>query len=330
VPFEVACANGARISFRRDDVAAPDFVGVRVLDDYPLDEIAKYIDWTFFFTAWELGGKFPDILQHPERGGAARELYAAGKRLLARIIDEKLLVARGVYGFFPANGQKNDIVLYTTESRKTELVRFDMLRQQTARTGEDERYLSLADFVAPDLPDHVGAFAVTAGVGADVLAKKFEKELDDYNAILVKALADRLAEAFAELLHAKVRTEWGYGKEERLTNEDLIAEKYRGIRPAFGYPACPDHTEKAKLWDILGARRVGMELTEHFAMTPAASVSGIYLAHPEARYFTVGKVDRDQVEDYARRKGMTVAEVERWLAPNLGYDPAQKAAGAAA
>ncbi len=323
LPLATANDNRLRVEWRGDDVARPSFTGRRVLEAYPLAEIARYIDWTFFFTAWDLTGKFPQILEHPQQGEAARDLYAAAQRLLARIIDEKLLTANAVYGLWPASGDGNDVVLWQDEARRVERCRFPMLRQQQVKT-EDKPYLALADFVAPaasGLADHVGAFAVTAGVGADALAQRFQAELDDYSSILVKALADRLAEAFAELLHQRVRREWGYGEREELTSEDLVAERYRGIRPAFGYPACPDHSEKRKLFELLGAREVGLELTEHCAMTPAASVSGLYFAHPQARYFNVGKIDRDQVEDYARRKGMTVGEVERWLGPSLGYDP---------
>jgi len=323
LPLETARANRFAASFRREDVAKPSFLGRRVVDDVTLEEIARYIDWTFFFTAWELRGRFPAILQHPEHGQAARELFDNGKRLLDKIMSDRSLTARGVYGFWPAASDGDDVVLYTTEERKTELLRFHMLRQQQIKT-DDNPYLSLADFVAPAgsaAGDYVGAFAVTSGLGADALAKAYEKQLDDYSAIMVKALADRLAEAFAELLHERARREWGYGASEQLSNEDLIAEKYRGIRPAVGYPASPDHTEKRALFDLLEAEKVGITLTEHFAMMPPASVSGLYLAHPDARYFAVGKIDRDQVADYAARKGMTVAEVERWLAPNLAYDP---------
>jgi 5-methyltetrahydrofolate--homocysteine methyltransferase len=295
------------------------------VNDVSLPEIARYIDWTFFFTAWELRGKFPAVLQHPEHGQAARELFDNGKRLLDKIMEDRSIEARGVYGFWPAASDGDDIVVYTGEDRRAELTRFPMLRQQQIKT-DDNPYLSLSDFVAPassGVGDYIGAFAVTSGLGTEALAKAYEKQLDDYNAIMVKALADRLAEAFAELLHERARREWGYGASERLSNEDLIAEKYRGIRPAFGYPASPDHTEKRKLFDVLAAEKVGITLTEHFAMMPAASVSGLYFAHPEARYFAVGKIDRDQVENYAARKGMTVAQVERWLGPNLAYDPAR-------
>jgi 5-methyltetrahydrofolate--homocysteine methyltransferase len=236
--------------------------------------------------------------------------------LLQRIIESRLLKARGAYGFWPANSDGDDIILYSDEGRTNELVRFNMLRQQEAApSGQPNR--SLADFVAPvdsGVADYVGAFAVTAGLGADELVKRYEKQHDDYRAIMVKALADRLAEAFAEYLHARVRREWGYGVTEALSNDDLINENYRGIRPAFGYPACPDHTEKIKLFDLLAANRIGMTLTESCAMTPAASVSGIYLSHADARYFMLGRIGRDQLEDYARRKASPVDRVARWLA----------------
>jgi 5-methyltetrahydrofolate--homocysteine methyltransferase len=317
-----ARARRAPIEWRKDDVAEPEFVGSKVLLDFPLLEIANYIDWTFFFAAWELRGKFPRILEHPVHGAAARELYDNARALLDRIIHGKLIRANAVFGFWPSNADGDDIVVYADAARTRELTRFPMLRQQTKT--DDQPCLSLADFVAPretGLADTIGAFAVTAGIGADDLARRFELDHDDYDAIMVKALADRLAEAFAELLHERVRAKWGYGRAEHLTNMDLIDEKYRGIRPAFGYPACPDHSDKGKLFDLLAADRAGITLTESMAMMPAASVSGLYFAHPAARYFGVGKIERDQVEDYARRKGMPIAEAERWLRPNLAYDP---------
>jgi 5-methyltetrahydrofolate--homocysteine methyltransferase len=323
LPFEVSVANRLAIDFRREDVAVPSFLGRRVVDDVPLGEIARYIDWTFFFTAWDLTGRFPAILSHPNHGKAATDLFESGKKLLGAIVGEKLLAARAVYGFWPASGDGNDIVLYADESRQNEICRFAMLRQQQAKS-DDQPYLCLSDFVAPaggGIGDYVGAFAVTAGIGTDDLARKYQAEMDDYGAILVKALSDRLAEACAEWLHEKARRDWGIAEREPPSVEDLIAEKYRGIRPAFGYPACPDHTEKGKLFDLLDAPAIGITLTESYAMMPAASVSGIYLGHPEARYFGVGKVDRDQTSDYARRKGASLAEVERWLGPNLGYQP---------
>jgi len=323
VTLDTARANKPRFDWRSVDVPTPSFTGGRVIENADLNEIAKYIDWQFFFTAWELRGKFPAILQHPEHGEAARDLYDHGLKMLRQMIDGKQIKASATYGFWPAASDGDDIVLYADASRTRELTRFNMLRQQLVKEN-DKPHLCLADYVAPvgtGRNDHVGAFAVTAGIGVDELARSFQAQHDDYNSIIVKALADRLAEAFAEMLHAKARKEWGYGASEALSNEQLIEESYRGIRPAFGYPACPDHTEKQKLFSLLDAPRVGITLTESFAMMPAASVSGIYLAHPEARYFNLGMVDRDQVQDYARRKSMTLAEAERWLSPSLGYEP---------
>jgi 5-methyltetrahydrofolate--homocysteine methyltransferase len=321
IALDIARENGAPIEWRSDDVSSPEFQGRRVIDDVSLEDIAEYIDWTFFFSAWELKGKYPKIFEHERYGEAARELYDNGRTLLDRIISEKLLTPRGVYGFWPANQDGDDIIVWGDEARSREQHRFHMLRQQATKPNE-QPYFCLSDFVAPattGLADHIGAFAVTTGIGADALSKSFEKDHDDYNSIMVKALADRLAEAFAELMHQRARREWGCEPEDGFTNQELIAEQYRGIRPAFGYPACPDHTEKRTLWELLGADEVGISLTEHFAMIPASSVSGIYLGHPKARYFAVGPVDRDQVEQYAARKNMTVAEAERWLQPNLGY-----------
>jgi 5-methyltetrahydrofolate--homocysteine methyltransferase len=327
LPWAAARANRMPIEWRADAIATPSFTGARLLDDVRLDDLIPYIDWTFFFAAWELKGRFPAILDHPQYGAAARELYDHARTLLDRIATDRLLTPRGVYGFWPAHSDGDDIVLYEPARVGADLkvgpYRFNMLRQQEEMPkGTPNR--SLADFIAPrdtGLVDYIGAFAVTAGIGAAELAAAFERDHDDYNAIIVKALADRLAEAFAEYLHARVRREWGYGADERLTGEDLIEERYRGIRPAFGYPACPDHSEKGKLFSLLDAERAGVTLTDSFAMLPAASVSGLYLAHPDATYFTVGRIGPDQVEDYARRKGMPLAEVERWLAPNLSYEP---------
>jgi 5-methyltetrahydrofolate--homocysteine methyltransferase len=322
-----AQARANRLTFDWDDhvIASPWFVGRRYLDDVPLGEIAKFIDWTFFFSAWELKGRFPAILEHPDYGNAARDLYENAQALLKKIVEEKLLTARGVYGFWPANSVGDDIVVFKDDDRHEELTRLPMLRQQEIiADGRPNR--SLADFIAPlesGVPDYIGMFAVTAGLGADELARSFEKDNDDYNAIMVKAIADRLAEAFAEYLHAQARKDWGYGAAEQLANEDLIAEKYRGIRPAYGYPACPDHTEKFKLFDVLDARRQGLDLTDSAAMTPAASVSGLYFSHPQAKYFNVGRVGRDQLESYARRKGMSIDDAERWLMSNLAYDAAE-------
>jgi 5-methyltetrahydrofolate--homocysteine methyltransferase len=318
--FAEAKQRRAELSF--ESIAVPEFTGRRVLSRYSLAEIARYIDWTFFFHAWELRGKFPELLEHPERGAAARELFADGQAMLKRIIDEELVSANAVYGFWPAASVGETIVLYADEARTREIARFPMLRQQQKLGDTSEPCKSLADFVAPlgGPLDYVGAFAVTAGVGAEAAARRFEAANDDYSAILLKALADRLAEAFAECLHEKARREWGYGKSEQLANEDLIAERYRGIRPAFGYPACPDHAPKTTLFELLNAGEAGIELTENLAMLPAASVSGLYFAHPDARYFAIGPVQRDQVEAYAKEIGISVAETESRIAPSLGYD----------
>jgi 5-methyltetrahydrofolate--homocysteine methyltransferase len=307
-------------------IARPSFTGSRLLDDVQVEDLIPYIDWTFFFAAWDLKGRFPAILEHPQYGHAARELYDHARALLDRIVDQRLVAPRGVYGFWPTNSDGEDIVVYDQGSgirdQGSELLRFNMLRQQE-QMPDSKPNLSLADFVAPrnsGLVDFIGAFAVTGGIGVRELAAAYERDHDDYQAIIVKALADRLAEAFAEYLHARARREWGYGRNESFSNEELIAERYRGIRPAFGYPACPDHTEKRKLFALLDAERAGITLTESFAMMPAASVSGLYFAHPQARYFTVGRIGLDQVEDYARRKHLSVEDVERWLAPNLAYE----------
>ncbi len=322
--YAEAVEQRPELTWKPDDVASPAFFGRRVIDNLPLQELVPYIDWTFFFTAWQLKGRFPAILEHPRYGEAARELYGHAKPLLEQIVRECQLTAKGVYGFWPACSAGDDIIVYAHDRPERELLRFNMLRQQRGEAP----FRCLADFVAPQtvgLRDSIGAFAVTTGIGTTELVKHYEQKGDDYNAIMVKALADRLAEAFAEKLHQQVRREWGYGKAENLSYEDLISERYRGIRPAFGYPACPDHTEKAKLFALLKAREIGMDLTEHFAMTPAASVSGLYFAHPQSRYFTVGRIGRDQVEEYAARKGVAISEVEKWLGPNLGYSPSAAA-----
>jgi len=302
----------------------PSFLGARTLDHFPLAELVPYIDWSPFFQAWELRGKYPKILDDNVVGAAAKELFADAQKLLTKIVDEKLLVARGVYGFWPAASIGDDIAVYADDKRDREIARFHTLRQQWERKGQDTFY-ALADFIAPlesGRKDYIGAFAVTAGGGTDELVRKFEADHDDHGAILTKSIADRLAEAFAELLHQRARNEWGFGASEKLTAEDLIDEKYRGIRPAPGYPACPDHTEKRALFDLLQAEtQTGITLTENFAMYPAASVSGLYFGHPQARYFAVDRLTREQVEDYAKRKGLTLAETERWLSPNLGYEP---------
>jgi 5-methyltetrahydrofolate--homocysteine methyltransferase len=323
VSLETARARRTPIRWRAEDLPVPEFSGVRVLDNFPLATLREFIDWTPFFHTWELKGVYPRILDHEVYGPQARQIFNEGNALLDHIIAEKLITARGVYGFFPANAVCDDVELYTDCTRSKVLDRFHFLRQQANREGS-EPCRSLADFIAPretGLQDYIGAFAVTSGIGLKELCDRFRAEHDDYNAIMAEALADRLAEAFAEGLHKLVRDEWGYGREECLSKDDLIHEKYRGIRPAPGYPACPDHTEKGTLWRLLDVQaNTGMMLTESFAMWPGSSVSGLYLAHPESRYFSLGKIDRDQVADYHQRKGMSVAEVERWLGQNLNYD----------
>ncbi|MGC1577417.1 MAG: vitamin B12 dependent-methionine synthase activation domain-containing protein, partial [Beijerinckiaceae bacterium] len=324
--LEIARTRRTPITWRKEDLAVPEFTGVRVLDDFPLATLREFIDWTPFFHTWGLKGVYPRILEEGDRGVQARQLFTEGNALLDRMIEKKSITARGVYGFFPANAVGDDVELYTDCKRQNVLKQFHFLRQQANREG-NEPCRSLSDFVAPKetrLADYIGAFAVTSGIGLKELCDRFRAENDDYNAIMAEAIADRLAEAFAECLHKRVRDEWGYGREEGLSNADLIQEKYRGIRPAAGYPACPDHTEKGPLWQLLDAQNnTGMLITESFAMWPGSSVSGLYFAHPESRYFSLGKIDRDQVDDYHKRKGMSIAEVERWLGPNLNYDPAQ-------
>jgi 5-methyltetrahydrofolate--homocysteine methyltransferase len=321
VSYADALKRRFAIDWNKSEMPKPAFVGKRVLRDFPLGEIVPYIDWSPFFMAWELTGKYPNILKDPKVGEEARKLFADAQTLLERIVGESLLKANGVYGFYPANSDGDDIIIYTDDSRAQELTRFHMLRQQWEREGQTS-FRSLADYIAPvssGKADYLGAFAVTAGIGTDELVKQFEAKHDDYNAIMTKALADRLAEAFAELLHERARCDWGFA--ENLSKEDLIDEKYRGIRPAPGYPACPDHTEKATLWKLLNVQdEAGIQLTDSYAMWPAASVSGLYFGRPEARYFAVDMLTRDQVEAYAKRKGMPLTTVERWLAPNLSYD----------
>jgi 5-methyltetrahydrofolate--homocysteine methyltransferase len=323
VPYATACANRWTTDWATTRIDAPEFLGARTLADVPLAELIPWIDWSPFFMSWELKGKYPAIFSDPVVGAEARKLHADAVALLERIVHNRSLVAKGVYGFFAANSVGDDIVLYADDSRMAEIGRLHTLRQQWERQGQSV-FHALADFVAPvesGRRDYVGAFACTAGHGCDELAASFDRQHDDYSSILVKALADRLAEAFAEWLHAKVRREWGFGAEEQLTPEQVIDEHYRGIRPAPGYPACPDHTEKRSIFTLLDAgSAAGMLLTESCAMMPAASVSGLYFGHPESRYFAVDRITREQVEAYAARKGMAVSEAERWLAPNLGYD----------
>jgi 5-methyltetrahydrofolate--homocysteine methyltransferase len=313
--------NAARFDWT-DDPEKPEFLGVKVFDDFPLKDLEDFIDWSPFFHAWELRGRYPKIFEDPVVGVEARKLFADAQVLLKSILGGKRIRARGVMAFFPAQSEGDDILIYEDEGRKKIKARIHCLRQQASRTdGQPNRCLS--DFVAPlssGKRDYLGAFAVTTGHGVEEWAKELEKGHDDYQAILLKALADRLAEAFAEKMHQLARHAWGFGKKEKLNPEDLIAEKYRGIRPAAGYPACPDHTEKRGLMALLGAEKhAGISLTENCAMAPASSVSGLYFGHPEARYFAVGSIQRDQVEDYAERKEYSVAEVEKWLRPNLAY-----------
>ncbi|MBB5066575.1 methionine synthase [Granulicella mallensis] len=326
VSLNTARSRRTPIEWRAEDLAVPEFTGVRVLDNFPLATLREYIDWSPFFHTWGLKGIYPRIFDHPEHGAQARQVFTEGNALLDTIIEQNLITARGVYGFFPASAVGDDVELYTDGKRGEVLDRFHFLRQQANREGT-EPCRSLADFIAPKetgLSDYIGAFAVTSGIGLKELCDRFRAENDDYNAIMAEAIADRLAEAFAECLHKRVRDEWGYGRAEGLSPAELIQEKYRGIRPAPGYPGCPDHTEKGTLWQLLDVQaNTGMQITESFAMWPGSSVSGIYFAHPESRYFSLGKIDRDQVVDYHKRKGMSIAEVERWLGPNLNYEPAE-------
>ncbi len=319
-----ARANRFMSDWEKVDIPTPATVGVRTISDQSLVELISYIDWSPFFHTWELRGRYPTIFDDPAVGPKATELYDDARRLLDEIVQKRQLKANGVYGFFPAASLGDDIEVYQDISQETVLTTIHYLRQQSEKPA-DQPNLSLTDYVAPKgsgRQDYLGAFAVTAGIGLDELCKRFDRDHDDYNSIMAKALADRLAEAFAECLHKRVREEWGYGKKERLTNDDLIRERYRGIRPAPGYPACPDHTEKKLLFDLLHVEKnTGISLTESFAMLPAAAVSGFYFAHPDAKYFAVGKIGKDQVEDYARRKGMDLRTVERWLSPNLNYEP---------
>jgi 5-methyltetrahydrofolate--homocysteine methyltransferase len=320
-----ARANRTRIDWQAYVPPVPRMLGVRTFEQYSIEELARYIDWTPYFQAWELRGKFPDILTDAQFGEQASSLYADARKMLRTVIRESWLQARAVIGFFPANSVDEDVELYADDARTRLLTRLHFLRQQKD-LPEGKAHGALADFIAPKgsgVRDYFGAFALTAGIGIEPHLQRFEAAHDDYSSIMLKVLADRLAEAFAERLHERVRREfWGYAPEEKLGSEQLIREEYRGIRPAPGYPACPDHTEKATLWRLLDVdRNAGIGLTESFAMYPTAAVSGWYFSHPQSRYLAVGRIDRDQVEDYARRKGWSVEEVERWLAPNLGYEP---------
>jgi 5-methyltetrahydrofolate--homocysteine methyltransferase len=330
-----ARANRLKLDWANYAPPRPSFFGTKSFRNYPLKTLLPYIDWTPFFSAWEIKGSFPGVLKDSRYGEAASALFADTQAMLNQLVEENWLVASGIIGFWPANAVGDDIRLYADEAGREALATLYTLRQQIARDNNNNRAnTALADFVAPaeaGMLDYVGGFAVTAGIGEEAIAERFARANDDYSRIMVKALADRLAEAFAEHLHARVRREfWGYAPDEELTPEQLIAEKYRGVRPAPGYPAQPDHTEKATLFRLLDAeRQTGVRLTESFAMQPAAAVSGLYFAHPGSHYFGIGKIDRDQIEDYALRKGWPVEEAERWLAAILNYDPAAKNLAAA-
>src|SRR6187200_832918 len=327
-----ARANAVQIDFAKSPPKKPAFLGIKSFDAYDLAELADYIDWTPFFQTWELTGRYPAILDDPKIGEVARSLYDDARKMLDLIVKEKWFTARATIGFWPANADGDDIAVYADDSRRERIATFHTLRQQLEKR-EGRFNSALSDFIAPassGVPDYIGAFVVTAGIGEDAVADRFKNSNDDYSSILCKALADRLAEAFAERMHLRVRKEfWNYAPDEQLTPEQLILEQYQGIRPAPGYPAQPDHTEKATLFRLLDAEKAaGVKLTESFAMWPGSSVSGLYFANPESFYFGVGKIERDQVEDYAARKGMSVAETERWLAPVLNYIPSQVQAAA--
>jgi 5-methyltetrahydrofolate--homocysteine methyltransferase len=322
--IEKARARKTAIEWKQEDIAKPDFLGSRTLRNFPLEKIVPFIDWSPFFHAWEIRGRYPALFEDATVGAKAKELFDDAQRLLKNIVSQRLLTANAVYGFFPANSVGDDIELYTDDTRTKVLTTFHTLRQQMEKQPNEFNH-ALSDFIAPKetgLKDYLGVFAVTAGEGTEELCKKFERDHDDYSSIMTKAIADRLAEAFAECLHKQAREDLGYGKTENLSTDDLVRERYRGIRPAPGYPACPDHTEKQILWELLQPEKnAGIKLTDSCAMWPASSVSGWYFAHPQSKYFAVGKLGRDQVLDYHLRKGMNIEEVERWLSPYLDYDP---------
>ena len=324
VPYADAFEKRFATDWKKVAIDTPSFTGTQTLSDFSLAEIRPYIDWSPFFMTWELKGKYPKIFKDAVVGDQAKELYDDANKMLDEVIAGGLLKANAVYGFWPAASEGDDIIVYGDESRSTELKRFHCLRQQWERKGTTD-YRSLADYIAPTdsgREDYLGGFVVTTGIGADELATKYKADLDDYKAIMVQAMADRLAEAFAELLHEQARKDWGFGTTEGLTKDQMIAEQYRGIRPAAGYPACPDHTEKRTLFELLDAEnKTGVELTSSYAMMPGASVSGLYFGHPESRYFAVDRVTKDQIESYAGRKGISVQEAQRWLSPNLAYEP---------
>jgi 5-methyltetrahydrofolate--homocysteine methyltransferase len=322
-----ARANAFKTDWKKEKPVKPKTMGTTVFESWDLADLAAHIDWTPFFQTWELAGRYPAILKDNKVGVEATKLFHDAKAMLDRLVKEKWLTAKGVCGFWPANAEGDDIIVFTDDTRNSELARFHTLRQQMAREpGRQRAHMALSDFIAPrdsKVADYIGAFAVTTGIGEEEALAKHIKATDDYGRIMLKALADRLAEAFAEALHARVRKSlWGYANAERLTNEEMITEKYQGIRPAPGYPAQPDHTEKATIFQLLDAEKsAGITLTESFAMWPGAAVSGLYFGHADSAYFGVGKIERDQVEDYAKRKGWSMAQGERWLAPVLNYEP---------
>lgn len=322
--WEEAQANRFPIEWKEEDIAQPQVTGVHTIEDMPIEELIPWIDWTPFFTTWQLRGSYPKILEHPEMGEQAQELFDNARRMLDTFIRDRSIRASGVWAIYPANATANDILVYTDDSRTEVLETFCTLRQQQVRPGKEQPNSALSDFIAPvetGLKDHLGLFAVTGGLGEEELAMHYKEKLDDYSALMVQALGDRLAEAFAEYLHAQVRQNFGIEKPGDYTLHEMLREKYRGIRPAPGYPACPDHTEKFKMWELLEIeRRTGMQITEAGMMIPGSSVSGLIFLHPESRYFTVGIIGRDQVEDYAERKNMSLKEVEKWLNPYLSYE----------
>jgi len=315
--------NKLKLDWKNTKIIKPQLLGNKIFYDYPLQEIRAYIDWTFFFHAWKMNGKFPGILQDPVKGTEARKLFDDAQRLLDQIIGKKMLLARGVIGLYPANAIGDDIEVYEDETRSKVLATFRFLRnQQQKEAGQSN--LSLADFIAPretGILDYFGCFAVTAGLGVEEWVTNFEQELDDYNAIMIKILADRLAEAFAERMHERVRKDfWGYNRDEAFEIPDLIREAYQGIRPAPGYPACPEHSEKRVLFDLLKAdKQIDIQLTENFAMYPGASISGFYFSHPKSQYFNVGRISKDQASDYAKRKNISFEQAEKFLNTNLNY-----------
>jgi len=320
--LEQARENKQQIDWDSSPLYKPNFTGVKHLVDYPLEELREYIDWTFFFLTWGMKGIYPQIFDDEKQGEQARKLYAEANEFLDEIIEKKMLQANASFAIWPANADGDDVVLFEDENRQNEIGRFLHFRQQEKKKGGSPN-LCLSDFVAPihsNKADYVGGFATTAGIGIEPWKEEFRKDHNDYKAIMLEALADRLSEAFAELLHLRVRKEfWGYAPDENLSHEELLKVKYQGIRPALGYPACPEHSEKENLFNLLKAEEIGMKLTEHYAMYPNASVSGQYFAHPESRYFSLEKVSRDQVQDYARRKGKPVEFVEKFLPTNLNY-----------